>query len=242
MTPKLSIVVPFFNRARYLRTSLLSILAGGEEGWEIVAVDDGSTDGGAKGIADLPVKIITSRVNGGPGHARNLGLSVARSDLIYFFDSDDELISDSLKWLVTQIESNPSFVAVGGRFAEVIDRDGKNLKGPEVEQYCRSPRPDRLTFDFFARGPGFAGGLPLFIFRRSILDRVGPLDESMKCAEDREFLLRLLRMADIPLFDCPMLKRRVHDSNLAVRINSEGKFELKGTVKAMNLLLDLAQT
>ncbi len=239
MKPELSIIIPFFNRKSYLREAVSSILSAGESRWEIVAVDDGSTDGGAQEIADLPLEIITSRRNGGPGHARNLGLSHARAELIYFFDSDDVLVPEPLKWLISQIQRHSDWFAVAGKFDSLIDKTGAKINGPEVEHYCHRPRPERLTFADYAYGTGISGGLQLFLFRRSILDRVGPLDETLRCSDDRELLLRVLRHCSIPLFDCPLVKRRVHDSNLAVQLDPDGKFELKNIVKATNRLVDL---
>ena len=92
---RLSVIIPVYNAERYLRRCLDSVLAQTLREFEVICVDDGSTDGSAAILAEYAAKDTRVRVrtqeNRGQGAARNRGLEVARGEYIYFVDADDEL-------------------------------------------------------------------------------------------------------------------------------------------------------
>jgi len=240
MKPRLSIIIPFYNRRQFLRTAVLSALADRSLPTEVIVIDDASTDEGAKEIEDLPIKIVHHETNAGPARARNTGLSHAQGDLIYFFDSDDEIVPNSLPWLIKKLDLNPDWQAVGGRTKEVIDELGNSLNTPWCDKYCNAIRPEILTQEYLLAGGEFSGGLCLFVFRKSFLQQMGPLDENLRNGEDRDYLLRSLTKTSLPLFDQPLLRRRVHSGNLAVQLNGYREVSFKPKAKAMNRLLELS--
>ncbi len=86
-----SVVIPLFNKAPYIRRALTSVLEQTASALEVIVIDDGSTDDGAniaRQCGDARVRVI-SQANSGPGAARNRGLSLARGEFIAFLDSDD---------------------------------------------------------------------------------------------------------------------------------------------------------
>jgi len=98
---KVSIVIPLYNKAPYVRRSLDSIAGQTFSDFEVIVVDDGSTDGGPAIVEDyagLSIQMI-SQPNAGPGPARNTGVTRARGELIAFLDADDE-------WLPTYLEES----------------------------------------------------------------------------------------------------------------------------------------
>ena len=91
-TPKISVVVPLYNKQPYIQRALNSILAQTMEDYEVIVVDDGSTDDGpevVKSIVDKRIRLI-SQANRGPGAARNRGIEKARGEYLAFLDADDE--------------------------------------------------------------------------------------------------------------------------------------------------------
>ncbi len=105
MTARVSIIIPLYNKAPYVRRSLDSIAAQTFSDFEVIVVDDGSTDGGGRIIEDYPdtrFRLVT-QPNAGPGAARNRGIAEAQGDFIAFLDADDEwlpeYLSESLRLL-----------------------------------------------------------------------------------------------------------------------------------------------
>ena len=90
-TPAVSVVVPLYNKAAYITRCLESICQQTFDDFEVLAVDDGSTDGSgevAARTADRRIRVISQR-NAGEGAARNRGITEARAELIAFLDADD---------------------------------------------------------------------------------------------------------------------------------------------------------
>ena len=110
---KVSIIIPLYNKAPYVRRALDSIAAQTFADFEVIVVDDGSTDGGAATVADYSdarFRLIP-QANAGPGAARNAGLAQARGEFIAFLDADDEWLPNYLQESVTLLESPGSEVA-----------------------------------------------------------------------------------------------------------------------------------
>ena len=112
MTPKISILMAVFNAAHYLRESIESIRHQTLTDWELIAIDDASTDCSNEILSEYALKdprihVVTMSQNGGQGKARNEGLQFATGQYICFVDSDDCLASNALQRIVEQFEATP---------------------------------------------------------------------------------------------------------------------------------------
>lgn len=98
-TPTVSVVIPLYNKGKYIERSLRSVLAQEHQPLEIIIVDDGSTDESAEKISnfDDPRILLIKQENAGPGAARNAGLARARGKYVAFLDADDEWFPSFLK-------------------------------------------------------------------------------------------------------------------------------------------------
>lgn len=109
MIPKVSVVVPLYNKAGYVQRTLTSISNQTLSDFEVIVVDDGSTDGGADivaAMADDRFRVVTQE-NRGPGAARNRGIKEARAELVAFLDADDE-------WLPRYLEEGVGLLEAAG--------------------------------------------------------------------------------------------------------------------------------
>jgi len=207
---KVDVVVPVFNRRRYLRETVLSLLAD-EAAGDICVVDDGSTDGSLAVIEDLPVERIRLEKNGGLGRARNLGLANTCGEWVTFFDSDDLLIAGSLAARAQALARRPDSPAVGGVLAGEIDENGILQPLP-----CPLPPKQPLSLDYFRRGGRYCCGPWLYVFRRSAVEEAGGFDEDLKLASDSDLIFRLLAKGEIEILPIASLYYRRHRENLSV--------------------------
>ncbi|MCI0380021.1 MAG: glycosyltransferase family 2 protein, partial [Gemmataceae bacterium] len=119
-----SVIVPLYNKAKYVERALTSISAQTAHDLEILVVDDGSTDGGgdmAERFAELRLRLIRQD-NAGPGAARNRGLAEARGEFVAFLDADDEWLPDYLEKNLALLEGSDAACATAGYS---LEPDGK---------------------------------------------------------------------------------------------------------------------
>lgn len=127
--PKISIVMPVFNRERYIKSSVESILNQTFSDFEFIIVNDGSTDKTLEileSYKDDRIKIFNNETNRGIVYSRNRGLKETNSELIGMFDSDDIATPDKFQLQYSFLEKNPDIAMVGAG-AKWIDEDGKLL-------------------------------------------------------------------------------------------------------------------
>jgi glycosyltransferase involved in cell wall biosynthesis len=178
---RVTVIVPFLNRAGTLPRCIASIRAQTFGDWELIAVDDGSTDDSVaviEAIADPRIRIIRHERNRGAGAARNTGLRAATGELIAFLDSDDEWLPQKLERQIPAIESSGAGLVLCG-FEEITDGVAEIHLPPGDADW-----KTRLHWICGVRG----GTTPLF--RRSCLERVGFMDEEIFPLEDWDWLLR----------------------------------------------------
>ncbi|AWK90283.1 glycosyltransferase family 2 protein [Azospirillum thermophilum] len=216
--PLVSIVIPAFNRAHTLRRAIASVLAQEIADWELIVVDDGSSDGSADiplSYNDPRIRVLRHERNRGAAAARNTGVGAARGRYIAFLDSDDEWLPGKLATQLAAMEK-PSG-------APQVSCTGFVLHREESGRYSeRRPKADGSWFDTMLDGCYVSPGSTMMV-RRDCFTAVGPLDEGLPRLEDWDWLLRCMERFS---FDClPMLgtvvhvSRRPHSAAVAVAID-----------------------
>lgn len=212
--PAISVVMPIYNAARWLSTALDSILGQTFADFELVAVNDGSTDG-SLGILqtyaarDPRVRII-SRPNTGIIGALNDGLAAARGQFVARMDADDESAPDRFRQQIEAFRADPDLVALGSAVT-FMDGNGNSV------QFC--PRPllhADIERDLLA-GDGGAMIHPAVMFRTDAVRRVGGyrmLNPKAQYFEDLDLFLRLARVGRLANLAAPLLRYRIHSSSI----------------------------
>jgi glycosyltransferase involved in cell wall biosynthesis len=208
--PLASVVIPAFNTERFLGEALASVSAQTYAPVETIVVDDGSSDGTAEVARAHPGVALVEQENSGPSAARNRGFAASRGEFIAFHDSDDVMTPDKLAVQVGHMLENPGVGCVVAE-QELIVEDGAELpfwvEGSKVETVM-PPRPPELEDEPLVHPMSM-------VVRREAFEQVGNFDESMRAAEDFDWMLRaceeeieIARLSDV------LLRRRVHPDSL----------------------------
>jgi len=204
-----SVVIPCYNQARFLGEAIESVLSQTYADFEVIVVDDGSTDDTA-GVAssyaaeDARVRLI-SQENRGLAGARNRGLAEAGGEYVVFLDSDDRLLAGALEVGVRELASHPQCAFVSGR-CRFIAADGSPILRLEQESVEGDPHVELLR-----AGPIL---VPAVTYRRSVFEVVGGFDESYEAAEDYAFYYRVARRFPIHFHDAAVAEVRRHEGSM----------------------------
>ena len=204
-TLRVSVIIPTYNRAGYLQEALASVFAQTLAPWEVIVIDDGSTDETTQVVQNQPHPLrFYQQTHKGVAEARNVGLREASGDLIAWLDSDDLWETDFLATVVSLLTHNK---ALDGVYTgtTMIDAHGVRLRSS-----VRTEPPDRL-YEALIRGNFLA--TPSVVVRKACYDQVGDFDSQLRIAEDYDMWLRLTGeffLAGIPR---PLVRIRVHATN-----------------------------
>lgn len=221
--PTISVVLPVFNARRYLHAAVASILGQTFHDFEMVAVDDGSTDDSRAileqfAATDPRVRVI-SRPNTGIVGALNDACRSARAPLLARMDADDIAFPDRLARQVEFMEAHPEVVALG---AGVVYLDAA---GAPVEPCPRSTTHEALEAALL-HGDGGALIHPVVVLRRAALETIGYYRTTAQYVEDLDLYLRLAQVGRLANLPEPLLYYRVHGTSINFTRNA-GRHETK---------------
>ena len=207
--PLFSVVMPVYNHAAFLRQAVESVRVQTFANWQLVAVDDGSSDDSGKlldALAQTDSRIVTiHQDNAGPASARNRGVSAARGQWIAFLDSDDAWYPEALQHYAALIEKTPEARFVYGYWNRM---DGKKAP-PTALKYQQRPQG---FVDLFQHV--FIGSSCVCIQRQLLLD-AGGFDAKLPPVEDYDLFLRLSMKTRLhPTGQATGIRRR-HEGNIS---------------------------
>lgn len=213
--PKVSVVIPTYNHARYVTWAVESVLRQKYPNLEIIVVDDGSTDDTAQRLQPYQNRInYIYKSNGGTPNALNHGLQRATGEYICWLSADDMFLKGKLEKQVQLMEANPQVGFCYTSFI-VIDENGLKKYAADSEFY---PARQELVVNLL-RGC-FINGSSVMM-RRTALERVGYFDEGLPQAHDYELWFRFLRHFPAGFIREPLIAYRWHGENMSLHPDNE---------------------
>jgi cellulose synthase/poly-beta-1,6-N-acetylglucosamine synthase-like glycosyltransferase len=192
--PSVAVVIPLYNKGPYIARALKSVQAQTFAAFEVIVVDDGSTDGGpaiVEKYGDPRIRLIR-QANAGPGAARNRGIRETSAPLVAFLDADDEWMPHHLHRLVKRLAAHPQCaVAVGGMIVSSGKEDrGSWYRRPEFSEGPWRLRPD-MSVEVLYRVLNQIG--PAIVCRRTALEQTtGFYENRCMLREDTYLWVQLL--------------------------------------------------
>jgi glycosyltransferase involved in cell wall biosynthesis len=188
--PKVDVIIPAYNAAKYLPTAIESVIGQTFEDWRILLVDDGSTDNTAEVVAPYleqlgPKLKYIKKVNGGLPAARNTAIRNSSAEFLALLDADDVWLPCRLAESLKAFEGKPQVgltygfndrIDPEGRVIDTFDRRQKNGEG-RIAPFIYMRKVDLPC--------------PTITFRRECVDEVGLFDESLRATEDRDLWFRI---------------------------------------------------
>lgn len=217
--PSYTVVMPAYNAGRFIGEAIDSVLAQTDPDWELVVVDDGSTDETAEIVAahaDERIRLVRQD-NAGVASARNAGMGVASSRYVLFLDSDDRLRPDALQRLGAILDTWPETCVAYGDWV-FVDGRGRRM-GPETKPRF-TPRPSGMILESMLRN-GFLVQVGCALIKADCLHRVGAW-EPYRLGEDWEYMCRLAAHGDFRYAgEGPVLEYRLHAGSTVRQIGRD---------------------
>jgi glycosyltransferase involved in cell wall biosynthesis len=200
--PAVTAIIPTFNRASIIGRAIRSVLAQTCQDWELIVVDDCSTDGteqAVRSFSDQRIKYVRHDRNRRPAAARNTGIRCARGEFVAFLDDDDEWLPEKLERELEVFRKSDPEVGLVYSGKIILDERGKVL-GVRVPTKSGWVHDALLDLDFIGSPSGV-------MVKRQVLNQVAGFDETFLNCEDYELWLRVSKVAKIACVPCCLVKR-----------------------------------
>ena len=228
--PKVSVIIPSYNRQDFVREAIASVMAQTYQGFELIVVDDGSEDDTrtvVQEFSDLyPGIRYVFQSNQGVSAARNTGVALSTGPLVAFLDSDDVWQADKLESQVTFFATHPE--------AQICQTEEIWLRrGVRVNPHKKHRKAGG---DIFVRSLDLCLVSPSAVMlRRSLFKQIGGFDPQLPACEDYDLWLRIAAILPVYLIETPLvIKRGGHPDQLSHRFWGMDRFR----VTALQKLLD----
>jgi glycosyltransferase involved in cell wall biosynthesis len=204
----ISVIIPTYNSERFVTEAIDSVLAQTFKDFEILVIDDGSTDETESLMRryDAPVRYIRQE-NGGVAVARNRGIEESRGKYIAFLDADDTWFPEKLERQLRSLEASAGHRACYSAFL-VVDADLKELG------ISRSARFGLAIEDLLLRG-NVIGSICTVLCERSLFETAGGFDPDLSQCADWDMWVRLAELTEFIYLDEPLVTYRQHDANMS---------------------------
>lgn len=223
--PLVSIIIPVYNRTGPLVRALESLRMQTFKDFEILVVDDHSTEDLQNCLAEFPVHYLKT-IGKGVSAARNTGIRASSSALIAFLDSDDEWRPSKLEKQIAHLSANPNCSIVHTN--EIWIRDGQIVK--------QNSKQEKYGGRIFSQCTNQCLIAPSSVLvRRSLFDRIGLFDENFPVCEDFDLWLRICSSEDVGFLSEPLtIKHGGHANQLSRQYHSMDLWRVRALVKHLD--------
>jgi glycosyltransferase involved in cell wall biosynthesis len=210
LSPKVSVIIPSYNRANYIADTIKSVQDQTYENWEMIILDDGSDDNTQEivgQIEDNRIHFIKNKRIGIVGAIKNMGITKSSGELIAFIDSDDLWAAEKLEKQVKALQQFPEagFCLTNGYNFKNLDEPTEFFYKQKEGLIC-----DNIFFSCFKSE--VAGFTQALMFRRECIKAIGSFKEA-KSFSDTDFIIALAKNFKAVILYEPLVFRRLHDAN-----------------------------
>ncbi|OQX17957.1 MAG: hypothetical protein BWK75_07040 [Candidatus Altiarchaeales archaeon A3] len=229
--PVVSVVIPTYNKVRYLKEAIESVLNQTYLNRDVIVVDDGSTDNTAEIVKSFndPRIIYSWHENKGAAAARNTGIKNAHGKYVAFIDSDDLWLKEKLEKQVDFMEKNPDIGLLGTGSYEITD-EGKIWSKKIFPTDNKILQKDLIKYNPFIQTSIMA--------KREVFDKAGLYDKTFQESEDYELWLRIAKYYKIANLPEPLVMKRYYGDCLSP---AKDKKQLYFVLKAKKIAVDRGQ-
>jgi glycosyltransferase involved in cell wall biosynthesis len=206
---KFSIIIPLYNKSPYIADAIESVLAQTCSAWELIVIDDGSTDDGPQKVRrfdDARIRLL-SQPNAGVSAARNAGIAHATGEWVAFLDADDRYHPKYLQALIGLAVAHPDCDAIATGFA-YEPADARSSTAWSVPASTRHERITNLARRWMRKAPFCMDSFAVRASRLREMQPCFPFGEAT--AEDMDLYFRVAEQTDIALDDRPLVAYRTH--------------------------------
>jgi len=223
---KFSIIIPAYNRAKFLPRAVTSVLDQSYKDFELIIVDDASDDDTKEILKRFEnIKIITNKTNRGVSYSRNIGIKNSSGQIIAFLDSDDEWKKDKLLIQADFFKNNPNCVI--HQTDEIWIKNGKFLNKKEIHQ-------KKQGFIFYDSLHLCLVSPSAVAVRKEVFDEVGYFDESFEVCEDYDMWLRITKKYSVCYSkEQAVIKYGGHDDQLSIKYLAMDRWRVKSMLKIL---------
>jgi len=259
--PTVSVIIPTYNRAKFIPAAIQSVLDQTYTNLEIIVVDDGSTDDTQHVLEPFKDKIrCLATENRGPAHARNIGMKAALGKYIAFLDSDDLYLPGKLEIQVAFMKAHPEVGIIATEMSSMVGNTitedyhlrsyhciyaRKGLSYEDIYAVCgqfhcktfATPVPYYIgnIFSYVLQGPVLVSTTVLF--PREILQRVGYQNEAYPNAQEYEFIVRICKHYQTAFLNIPTYVYRYHVNQISMVSNSRTREKILTEIRGEKVFL-----
>lgn len=217
-TPEVSVIIPTYNRANLLIRAINSVLKQSLQDFELIVVDDGSTDNTKEIVENFQKKesriiyLKNTQNSGGAAAPKNLGIKNACGKYIATLDSDDV-------WLTTKLKKQVAVFEASDDSKMVLVTCDYFLVGEKSKNRIFIPKYTDILLQILTRD--YLGTGSCVMYKREVFNSIGNFDENLKSCQDWDMRIRIFKKYNVVIIKEPLVEYYVHDSNISIHLSLE---------------------